>query len=80
MKLRKVIKLIELIGESKVPEDIVKHLDKEQYSESKSEFISVGDMDLYHYIRSNNKSERRVWDDLNEQQEKLAKIKDIMEE
>ena len=79
MKLRKVIKLIELIGESKVPEDIVKHLDKEQYSESKSEFISVGDMDLYHYIRSNKKSERRVWDDLNEQQEKLAKIKDIME-
>jgi hypothetical protein len=80
MKLRKVIKLIEFIGESKVPEDIVKHLDKEQYSESKSEFISVGDMDLYHYIRSNKKSERRVWDDLNEQQEKLAKIKDIMEE
>ncbi len=80
MKLRKVIKLIELIGESKVPEDIVKHLDKEQYSESKSEFISVGDMDLYHYIRSNKKSERRVWDDLNEQQEKLAKIKDIMED
>jgi len=80
MKLRKVIKLIELIGESKVPEDIVKHLDKEQYSQSKSEFITVGDMDLYHYIRSKNKNERRVWDDLNEQQEKLAKIKDIMEE
>ena len=80
MKLRKVIKLIELIGESKVPEDIVKHLDKEQYSQSKSEFISVGDMDLYHYIRSKNKNERRVWDDLNEQQEKLAKIKDIMED
>ena len=35
MKLRKVIKLIELIGESKVPEDIVKHLDKEQYSKVK---------------------------------------------
>jgi hypothetical protein len=80
MKLRKVIKLIELIGESKVPEDIVKHLDKEQYSQSKSEFITVGDMDLYHYIRSKNKNERRVWDDLNEQQEKLAKIKDIMED
>ena len=80
MKLRKVIKLSELIGESKVPADIVKHLDKEQYSQSKIEFITVGDMDLYHYIRSKNKNERRVWDDLNEQQEKLAKIKDIMED
>ena len=80
MKLRKVIKLIELIGDSTIPVDIKKHLEEEHYSKSKDAFMKIGDMDLYHYIRSHLKDTKIVWDDMSDKADKLAKIQEILEE
>lgn len=77
MKLIKVIKLIELIGDSTIPVDIKKHLEEEHYSKSKDAFMKIGDMDLYHYIRSHFKDiDKEDIDNAN----KLAKIQEILEE
>tara|TARA_Y100000385_G_scaffold179760_1_gene185681 strand:+ start:526 stop:768 length:243 start_codon:yes stop_codon:yes gene_type:complete len=80
MKLIKVIKLIELIGDSTIPVDIKKHLDEEHYSKSKDAFMKIGDMDLYHYIRSHLKDNKNIWDDSIDKANKLAKIKEILED
>jgi len=80
MKVNKVINLISLIGDSTIPVDIKKHLEEEHYSKSKDAFIKIGDMDLYHYIRSNLKYSKRVWDDISDKSDKLAEIKKILED
>jgi len=80
MKVSKVIQLISLIGDSKIPIDIHKHLNEEHYSKSKDVFIKIGDMDLYHYIRSHLKDTKRVWDDISDKSDKLAKIQRILED
>ena len=80
MKLIKVIKLIELIGDSTIPVDIKKHLEEEHYSKSKDAFMKIGDMDLYHYIRSHLKDTKIVWDDMSDKADKLAKIQEILEQ
>ena len=41
MKVSKVIQLISLIGDSKIPIDIHKHLNEEHYSKSKDVFIKI---------------------------------------
>ena len=77
MKVSKVIQLISLIGDSKIPIDIHKHLNEEHYSKSKDAFMKIGDMDLYHYIRSHLKDiDKEDIDNAN----KLAKIQEILEE
>lgn len=77
MKVSKVIQLISLIGDSKIPIDIHKHLNEEHYSKSKDAFMKIGDMDLYHYIRSHLKDiDKEDIDNTN----KLAKIQEILEE
>ena len=80
MKVSKVIDLISLIGDSTIPVDIKKHLEEEHYSKSKDTFIKIGDMDLYHYIRSHLKDSKRVWDDMSDKSDKLAEIKKILED
>ena len=80
MKVSKVIDLISLIGDSTIPVDIKKHLEEEHYSKSKDTFIKIGDMDLYHYIRSHLKDSKRVWDDMSDKSDKLAKIQRILED
>ena len=80
MKLIKVIKLIELIGDSTIPVDIKKHLEEEHYSKSKDAFMKIGDMDLYHYIRSHLKDSKNIWDDISDKSDKLAKIQKILED
>ena len=80
MKVSKVIQLISLIGDSKIPIDIHKHLNEEHYSKSKDAFMKIGDMDLYHYIRSHLKDTKIVWDDMSDKADKLAKIQEILEE
>ena len=80
MKVNKVIQLISLIGDSTIPVDIKKHLEEEHYSKSKDAFMKIGDMDLYHYIRSHLKDSKRVWDDMSDKSDKLAEIKKILED
>ena len=80
MKVNKVIQLISLIGDSTIPVDIKKHLEEEHYSKSKDVFIKIGDMDLYHYIRSHLKDSKQLWDDMSDKSDKLAKIQRILED
>ena len=80
MKVSKVIDLISLIGDSKIPIDIHKHLNEEHYSKSKDTFIKIGDMDLYHYIRSHLKDTKNIWNDMSDKSDKLAKIQRILED
>ena len=80
MKVNKVIQLISLIGDSTIPVDIKKHLEEEHYSKSKDAFMKIGDMDLYHYIRSHLKDSKQVWDDMSDKSDKLAEIKKILED
>ena len=80
MKISKVIQLISLIGDSKIPIDIHKHLNEEHYSKSKDTFIKIGDMDLYHYIRSHLKDSKTIWDDMSDKADKLANIQKILED
>jgi|TARA_E500000318_G_scaffold28264_1_gene28454 hypothetical protein len=80
MKVSKVIQLISLIGDSKIPIDIHKHLNEEHYSKSKDTFIKIGDMDLYHYIRSHLKDTKNIWNDMSDKSDKLAKIQRILED
>ena len=80
MKISKVIDLISLIGDSKIPIDIHKHLNEEHYSKSKDGFMKIGDMDLYHYIRSHLKDTKNIWNDMSDKSDKLAKIQRILED
>ena len=80
MKVNKVIQLISLIGDSTIPVDIKKHLEEEHYSKSKGVFIKIGDMDLYHYIRSHLKDSKQLWDDMSDKSDKLVEIKKILED
>ena len=80
MKVSKVIDLISLIGDSTIPVDIKEHLNEEHYSKSKNVWIKIGDMDLYHYIRSHLKDNKQLWDDMSDKSDKLAEIKKILED
>lgn len=80
MKLNQIVGITKILSDRKVPEDIEKFLNDEYYSKSKDEFIKIGDMDLFHYIRSHLKDSKRVWDDMSDKSDKLAEIKKILED
>ena len=80
MKLNQIVGITKILSDRKVPEDVEKFLNDEYYSKSKDEFIKIGDMDLYHYIRSHLKDSKRVWDDMSDKSDKLAEIKKILED
>ena len=79
MKLNQIVGITKILSDRKVPEDVEKFLNDEYYSESKKTFVKYGDMDLFHFIRSNNKILKRVWNEHDEVEDKLYKIKKIME-
>ena len=80
MKLNQIVGITKILSDRKVPEDVEKFLNDEYYSENKKTFVKYGDMDLFHFIRSNNKILKRVWNEHDEVEDKLYKIKKIMEE
>ena len=80
MKLNQIVGITKILSDRKVPEDVEKFLNNEYYSESKKTFVKYGDMDLFHFIRSNNKTLKKVWDEQAEVYDKLYKIKNIMED
>ena len=61
MKLNQIVGITKILSDRKVPEDVEKFLNDEYYSESKKTFVKYGDMDLFHFIRSNNKTLKKVW-------------------
>ena len=80
MKLNQIVGITKILSDRKVPDDVEKFLNNEYYSESKKTFVKYGDMDLFHFIRSRNKTLNKVWNEHDEIEDKLYKIKKIMEE
>ena len=80
MKLKQIVDITKILSDRKVPDDVIKFLDDEYYSISKKQNIKFGDMDLLHYIRVNIKDHKNLWKSYNEVDDKLHKIKQIMED
>ena len=80
MKLNQIVSITKILSDRKIPEDVERFLEDEYFSESKKTFVKYGDMDLFHFIRSNNKTLKKVWNEHDEVEDKLYKIKKIMEE
>ncbi len=80
MKLNQIVSITKILSDRKIPEDVERFLEDEYFSESKKTFVKYGDMDLFHFIRSNNKTLKKVWNEDDEVEDKLYKIKKIMEE
>ena len=54
MKVDKVVDIIHAIDDKKVPSDIIDILDISHWSEWLEDYIDVGDMDMYHLLRTFN--------------------------
>ena len=80
MKLNQIVSITKILSDRKIPEDVEKFLEDEYFSQSKKTFVKYGDMDLFHFIRSNNKTLKKVWNEHDEIEDKLYKIKKIMED
>jgi len=80
MKLNQIVGITKILSDRKIPEDVEKFLEDEYFSESKKTFVKYGDMDLFHFIRSRNKTLNRVWNEHSELSDKIYKIKEIMED
>ena len=54
MKVDKVVRIIHVIDDKGIPTDIIDILDKSHWSEGLEDYIDVGDMDMYHLLRTFN--------------------------
>ena len=54
MKVDKVVRMIHVIDDKGIPTDIIDILDKSHWSEGLEDYIDVGDMDMYHLLRTFN--------------------------
>ena len=61
MKVKVALKISQLMGRT-IPSDIPEQLSQKYLSESRGEYISIGEMDLIHFIRAFNKRERTIKD------------------
>ena len=62
MKVKVALKISQLMGRT-IPCDIPEQLSQKYLSESRGEYISIGEMDLIHFIRAFNKRERTIKDE-----------------
>ena len=54
MKIKKVVDVLQTINENKIPSDIEDLLETEHWSVGLDKFIDIGDMDMYHLLRTFN--------------------------
>ena len=54
MKVDKVVRIIHVIDDKGIPSDIIDILDTSHWSEGLEDDIDVGDMDMYHLLRTFN--------------------------
>jgi hypothetical protein len=80
MKLKQIVDITKILSDRKIPDDVLKFLDDEYYSISKKQNIKFGEMDLLHYIRINIKDHKELWNRYDDVENKLHKIKEIMED
>ena len=77
MKLKDIFKIEAIMSGRSTPCDIVQFLDDEYFSTSKNDFLKYGDMDLTHFIRSNNKEFRKL--EINKSElEKYKSLKNLI--
>ena len=80
MKLNQIVSITKILSDRKIPEDVERFLEDEYFSESKKTFVKYGDMDLFHFIRSRNKTLNTYQNEHSEISDKIYKIKKIMED
>ena len=80
MKLKQIVGISKILSDRKVPEDVEKFLHDEYYSKSKKDYVKFGEMDFFHYIRAKTKDQKQLCKSYDEVEDKLYKIKKIMEE
>ena len=56
MKVKQAIMIEGILGRT-IPSDMTEQLSHKYLSESKGEYISIGEMDIIHFIRAFNKRE-----------------------
>ena len=61
MKVKQALKIDQIMGRT-IPSDMPEQLSQKYLSESRGEYICIGEMDLIHFIRAFNKRERVVKD------------------
>ena len=61
MKVKQALKIDQIMGRT-IPSDMPEQLSEKYLSESRGEYIPIGEMDLIHFIRAFNKRERVVKD------------------
>ena len=61
MKVKQALKIDQIMGRT-IPSDMPEQLSEKYLSESRGEYICIGEMDLIHFIRAFNKRERVVKD------------------
>ena len=54
MKIDKIVRIIHAIDDKGIPTDIIDILDVSHWSEGLEDYINVGDMDMYHLLRTFN--------------------------
>ena len=74
MKLDVIFKVQSIIDNRATPSDILEILDEEYFSKSKGVPIRLGDMDITHFVRVYNKSDKDLFHKINDVKMKLAEI------
>ena len=54
MKIKKVVNVLQTIDENRIPSDIKDLLKIAHWSDGLDEYIDIGDMDMYHLLRTFN--------------------------
>ena len=54
MNVDKIVRIIHAIDDKGIPTDIIDILDISHWSEGLEDYINVGDMDMYHLLRTFN--------------------------
>ena len=54
MKIKKVVNVLQIIDENKIPSDVEDIMETKYFSEGSNKDIEIGEMDLYHLLRCFN--------------------------
>jgi len=54
MKIKKVVNVLQIIDENKIPSDVEDIMETKYFSEERNKDIEIGEMDLYHLLRCFN--------------------------
>ena len=76
MQVNKILKLLNLTGKT-IPRDMGEQLEKTYLSESRGDYIKLGDMDIIHMVRAFNKMHQEKTDLINTIYHKYVKTKEL---